>query len=137
MAGNMLGSFLGALDESLNTVFALASMVGIDPYGMIIAFSQIPKMITYMRFFNIYYGEMLENFLVEIAKAIDSKKVRNTDIMVTSQVGYRSKLTIYDRPIVFIEVYYSRAVLFMVSWVVKVIANIILLRSRIKKTINK
>ena len=90
-----------------------------------------------MRFFNIYYGEMLENFLVEIAKATDSKRVKNTDLMVYSQVGYRSKLTIYDRPIVFIEVYYSRAILFLVSWVVKIICNIILLRSRIKKSINK
>ena len=112
-------------------------MVGIDPQGMIIAFSQIPKMISYLRFFNIYFGEMLENFLVEIGKATDSKKVENTNEMVVNQVGYRSKLTIYDRPIVFIEVYYSRAVLFMVSWVLKLIANLLLARSKAKKSINK
>ena len=80
-------------------------MLGIDPHGMIISFSQIPKMISYLRFFNIYFGEMLENFLVEIGKATDTKKVKNTDEMVASKVGYRGKLTIYDRPIVFIEVY--------------------------------
>ena len=112
-------------------------MVGVDPYGLIIAFSQIPKMISYLRFFNIYYGEMLENFLVEIGKATDSKKVKNTNEMVANQVGYRSKLTIYDRPIVFIEVYYSRAILFMVSWVLKLIANLLMARSKAKKMINK
>ena len=39
MAGRMLGGFLGALDESLNGIFIFSSMLGIDPHGMIIAFS--------------------------------------------------------------------------------------------------
>ena len=80
----MLGGVLGALDQSLNGVFVFSSMLGIDPHGMIIAFSQIPKMISYLRFFNIYYGEMLENFLVEIGNATDPKRVENTNDMVIS-----------------------------------------------------
>ena len=94
-------------------------------------------MVSYLRFLNIYFGEMLEGFLVEIGNATDTKKVKNTDLMVQSQVGYRSKLTIYDRPIVFLEVYYSRAVLFLVSWILKVIANLLLQYCKNKKSINK
>ena len=94
-------------------------------------------MVSYLRFLNIYFGEMLENFLVEIGGATDTKKVENTNLMVESQVGYRSKLTIYDRPIVFVEVYYSRAVLFLVSWIFKLAAKILFSYYKAKKTINK
>ena len=94
-------------------------------------------MVSYLRFLNIYFGEMLENFLVEIGRTTDTKKVENTNLMVESQVGYRSKLTIYDRPIVFLEVYYSRAVLFLVSWIFKLIANLLFSYYKANKSINK
>ena len=41
-------------------------------------------MVSYLRFLNIYFGEMLEGFLVEIGNATDTKKVKNTDVMVKS-----------------------------------------------------
>ena len=39
MAGKIAGAFLGAFDKSLNGLFVMSSLAGIDPYGLIIAFS--------------------------------------------------------------------------------------------------
>ena len=112
-------------------------MFGIDPNSLILNFSQIPKMVSYLRFLNVYFGEIFENFLADIGKATDPKLSQYSDSVVLADVGNRAKLTIYNRPVVFVPIYKTKAVLFFISWIFKLLGLFLLRKARKSGQISK
>ena len=131
------GIALNGFDEALSGLYVFCGMLGIDADGLILNFSQIPKMVSYLRFLNVYFGEIFENFLADIGKATDPKATYYTDAIVFSDVGHRAKLSIYNRPVVFVPIYKTRAVLFLVSWMFKFFGIYLLRRARKSGQISK
>ena len=136
-AGQYTGTILKSFDDVLAGLYVVSSMFGIDADGLILKFSQIPKMVSYLRFLNVYFGEIFENFLADIGKATDPTALYYSDAEVFSDVGHRAKLSIYNRPVIFVPIYRTRSVLFLISWVFKFCGIFVLRRAKKSGQITK
>ena len=124
------GVVLFGFDDALSYIYAVASMFGLDPNSLILNFSQIPKMVSYLRFLNLYFGEIFENFLADIGDSVDPKQPYYADSIVFSDVGNRGKLTVYNRPVIFVPIYKTNAVLYFLSWIFRFIAILLLKKAK-------
>ena len=114
-----------------------ATIFALDSSGILVAFSQLIKTLTLFRFINVYFGDLLENFMMTLGQNLEQKNSLSRNEYIANGIGSRGKFTRYDKPISTFKPYYLKIVLYLISWMVKIWSRIMVRIAKGSRKINK
>ena len=97
-----------------------------DNLHVFLAYSQLLKTLLVFRFTNVHFGDLLEIFMEDLEGRLDPKKIRNYDEYLLLRKGERGKLSRYKKPIDLITSFTINLVLYMISWIFKIIGILVI-----------
>ena len=117
--------------------FSASSMIGLDPSGMLIGFVQFVKTIVIFRFINTNFGSLLEEVLSSLAEYTSIKPALSKNEIIENQNGWKGKINTFNTPLSFSMTYYSKIVVYLLSWGLRVVSFFLTIYFRKKGKMNK
>ena len=113
-----VGSYGSLVSEALSS---FGSLIMIDPSGSLIKLFINLKIITYFSMVNVYYGEVLESFLIGIGiSSFPKTKLSKNDLMSIPNTYY-GKFSNNDVSLTMTDHVHYKVALYSVSWVVNMV----------------
>ena len=135
--GDAVGAFSGLLGMGSEIMSVGATVFALDSSGVLVSFSQLIKTLTLFRFINIFYGDLLENFLSTLGKSLEKTSTISRNSYILNTVGSRGKFTKYDKPVSTIQPYLSKILMYLFSWIIKVWSKYEIFKAKKSGKINK
>ena len=151
--GGAIGSFSSFAGSGTQLASVASVVFSVDPSGILLKFSQILKLFSRLRLVNISYGVYLEGFLDSIGDMFDKKydkKSESTqkaassrrslqekkfiDVEAAYKNGWKGKFEEKGIPMMLIaRINQQQLFMFLGSWLLRIIFNIIFWQMRVKK----
>ena len=94
-------------------------------------------MIARFRFIKVNFGSLLGNFLEKTGDALEPKPQMSKSSILDNQTGTRGKLSAYEKPITTFDIFHYKIALYMISFLVRIIAKFLVIKMKEKGKINK
>ena len=107
-----------------------------DASGRFIGFSQTLKLIALFRFINVNYGAVLGTFLETSGDNLEPKNIMSKDSIILNQTGLKGRLSTYNKSITTFELFHYKIILYMLSFLLKIVGNYIVYKIKATGKIN-
>ena len=136
-----VGAIVGNSSKISGATVEIASVasgiLGLDPSGIFISFSQTLKMIARFRFLKVNFGKLLGTFLEKTGDTLEPKTSMSRSSILDNQAGSRGKLSAYNKSITTLDLFHYKIAIYILSFLLRILAKFLVKKMKTKGKINK
>ena len=127
---NNLSQYVGSIGFVILPLFEVASIgasaLSIDTSGTLLTYVLFIKTLVEFRYINTFFGEILETFMEGLGQRIEIRSVQEHNNKILNQTGTKGKFTVYKRPITSFPHLHYRVLIYLASWILKIIFRVVI-----------
>ena len=133
--GSLSGTANKITSSTAQGLTILAWLLSFDHSGVMMKFSQMSKLFARFRLINMNYGYMLFGYFIENAKKHNKKSEKGKDYINANSNGTQGRFTHFEVPLDMFEHELIKMILYLTSFMVKIIAGYMLQKAKRTKKI--